>query len=540
MKKRGTTPSSRTYTVMLNAYAGVAHSGMVNETFAPAHKPENLTIERVRRIYDLSQSHIRSVMSRKGGSRDDLGVAYPELDEEEGGPPADKEGEINIFATNAYLKFLGRYGMWQEMEAVYLGMDKEGALAPDQVTYYIMLSTANAIDHYRRAAGADKVELPAIDVGSVGRGYWDAAVRRLCTKTSVRGIDSGLALAAIQCFAAGSPADQRVAEDLIPRLWNLPAPGQPASASGSKATYRLLPKAWTDVLPTLNLDVRSATSLLSTLRRMGNKSLIAHYSRLFMDEPNLRRNADLAFLRVLAHNLGHASDAEGAQNVIDMFQPPTGTDGWPADVYLGILNAARWSADWDVALPTFRRMVALPANVENGGVQSGEGVYKWTSPNGRKEDCRGKKWIEPRPHRVSPAAMSGLFKTALAALKGTGIKPLRQAMAVYEYYGPAQFFSVRTSAGDVDMNAGEAKHWDLGRRDWMVMGEAVELARDLEIATERLLESPKEKGDVEKHEKMKRDAQRVIRIWGRAIDERQGEKGAKGAKPKPRFLKSLE
>lgn len=541
MKKRGTHASSRTFTVMLNAYAGVAHSGVVNDTFAPANRPENLTLERVRRIYDLSQAHIRGVLAkakRGGRSRDDLGVAYPEMDGEEGefGAQPDAEGEVSVFATNAYLKFLGRYGMWKEMEGVFLAMDKEGALAPDQVTYYIMLNTANEMDHYRRGPGEFKAALPEIDVGAVGRGYFDQAVRRLCTSKTERGIDNGLALAALSCFAAGSPADQRVAEDLVPRLWNLPAPGQPASAGGVNGTYNL-PKAWTDVLPTLNLDVRTATSLLSTLRRLGNKSLVAHYTRLMAEDTTLRRNADLALLRVLAHNLAYAGDADGAQAILDTFQPPSGPDGWPVDVYLGVLGAARWAADWDVALSTFRRMVALPPGVERGE-QTGE--YVWTPPNGSKSDVRRRLWVEPRPHRVNATSMSLLFKTALAAHKRTGIKPLRAAADIYEWYGPATFFSVRTSAGDVDMNAGEAKHWDLSRRDIGAIADAVDLARDLEIVAERLIELPRAPGDVERHEAMRRDAQRVVRIWGKTVEERGAGRGEKERKPKPRFLRSLE
>lgn len=522
MKKRGTHATSRTFTVLLNAYAGVAHSGLVNDAFSPAHVPERLTLERVRRIYDLSQAHIRAMLSKAAkneGSRDDLGVAYPE-DYDSEMPTPQPSDEVSVWPTNAYLKFLGRYGMWTEMEAVFLAMDREGPLAPDAATYYTILNTANNVDHYRRSTKEDS-GVPAIEVGSVGRGYFDQAVRALGGQ-----VDERLALAALSCLAAGSPADQRVAEELVPRLWNLAAPGQPASATGAKGTYPILPRSW-HTLPTLALTMRSATALLSTLRRMGNKSLVAHYTRLVADGP-LARDADLALLRVFVHNLAFAGDADGASAVLDTFQPPTGSDGWPTDVYLSVLGAARWAADWDIALSTFRRMVALPPAAEG---QTGK--YVWRAPNGRGQDVRGRAWVAPRAHAVSPAAMGLVFKTALAALKH-GIKPLRAAADMYEFYGPDTFFEVRTSAGVVDMNAGEAKHWDLSRRDYGMVGEAVELARDLELAAERLLETPRAPEDKERHEAMRRDAARVVRIWGKRVEER-GD-----MKPRPRFLRALE
>ncbi|CAK9784770.1 hypothetical protein CC85DRAFT_285246 [Cutaneotrichosporon oleaginosum] len=521
MKKRGTHASSRTFTVLLNAYAGVAHSGMVNETFSPAHRPERLTLERVRRIYDLSQAHIRKMLSkasRNEGSRDDLGVAYPEG--EEGEAPMLPSEEVSVWPTNAYLKFLGRYGMWTEMEAVFLAMDREGPLAPDAATYYTMLSTANNVDHYRRSTKED-IGLPVIEVGSVGRGYFDQAVRTLGGD-----LDERLALAALSCFAAGSPSDQRVAEELVPRLWNLPAPGQPASATGVKGKYTLLPRAWA-TLPTLKLSVRSATALLSTLRRMGNKSLVAHYTRLVAEGP-LARDADLALLRTFVHNLSFAGDADGASAILETFQPPSGPDGWPADVYLSVLGAARWAADWDIALSTFRRMVALPPAAEGGA-----GKYVWKAPNGRGQDVRGRAWVPPRPHDISAPAMGLLFKTALACLKH-GIRPLRAAADIYDFFGPDAFFEVRTSAGVVDMNAGEAKHWDLSGRDYRMIGEAVDFARELELVAERLVETPRSPEDKAKHEGWRRDAARIVRIWGMRVEER-GDR-----KPKARFLRSLD
>ncbi|GMK57633.1 hypothetical protein CspeluHIS016_0404670 [Cutaneotrichosporon spelunceum] len=516
MKKRGTNASSRTFTVLLNAYAGVAHSGVVNDSFSPASKPERLTLERVRRVYDLSQSHIRAMLKAGNeGSRDSLGVAYPE-DHDSDMPATLPSEEVSVWPTNAYLKFLGRYGMWNEMEAIFLGMDREPPLAPDGATYYTMLNTANNVDHYRRSMKDDT--LPSIDAGSIGRAYWDQAVR------SGVDVDERMALAALSCLAAGSPADQRVAEELIPRLWDLPAPGQPASATGAKGTYSL-PRAW-DSLPTLTLDVRTATTLLSTLRRMGNKSLVAHYTRQIADGP-LARGADLALLRVFVHNLAFAGDADGASAILETFQPPSGSDGWPVDVHLSVMGAARWASDWDIALSTFRRMVALAPAAEGRA-----GKYVWKAPNGRAQDVRGRPWVTPRPHAVTPTAMGMLFKTALAVKSDT--RPLRTANDIYEFYGPDAFFEVRTSAGVVDMNAGEAKHWDLSRRDYGLIGDAVELARDLEVAAERLAESARAPGDRDKFEALKRDAARVVRIWGKRVEER-GDR-----KPRPRFLRSLE
>lgn len=540
MKKRGVRPNSRTFTTLLNAYAHLAHSGISAGAFTPAHPPERMTIDRVRIIFEQSQAHIRDEMA-KGEPAEDDGLARPDEDTEQ---PAKKvkESEISTSPTNAYLKFLARFGMWTEMERVFLAMDTTGPLSPDQVTYFTMLRTiVNIAQHNQKPV--EGVSLPMLNAGSTGRMYWDRAVRSLSNTDSedYRKVDEELALVALQCLSLGGSADHRLVEQLLPRLYNLPLPGQPASSSDSTPASSGLPATWTD-LPTFKLSVHSATNILHSLKRMGHKSVTAYYTNLVLNDTRLQEGFDLHALRIIIQNLSEGHDADGALAVLDMYSPPTGKDGWPTDVWNSVLSAARWAADWETALSVFRRMVHLPIGIEVGKPPK---PYTWSPPNGKPVDVRGRPWVKVPPQLADVKSIDLLLKTALAAQKSQGIKPLRQAVTIYRQYAH-DLWNVMSNVvdqrgrprKDEELNLLKDTRQDLTKTTRRAIAERCDLAEDLETAAERLMESPLGTEDEEQLIAMRKEAQQVQMNWKWVLDKlpaavRREHIAARGFKPDP-------
>lgn len=509
-------PTARTFTTLLNAYAGLSHSDIPGGPFTPLQIPERLTLDRVRLIYDQSQRHIENVMKESEPEEaEDLGVAYPEAEEVVEEEPEVNLDEVNITPTNSYLKFLGRFGMWDEMKRVFLAMSPSGSLAPDQITYWTMLMAANNIDRYRRANPEEAEKLPQVDIGPTAKLYWDQAVRQLCPinvspaeRDPKRFMDEQLVLVALQCFAAGRLEDQRLVENLIPRVWGLSSHSQPAVVSSKvakMAAHPDLPAAYA-ALPTFTLSVRSATSLMSIIGRMRNRSMAAHYTHAILDRPHLQKDFDMPALRVAIHNFANAQDVDSVRSVLDSYQPSTGKDGWPLDVWLAALSAARWSADWEAALSIFRTMAHLPPGVELGRATDS---YKFTAPNGRPRDIRGKQWVEGRAHRPDTTAASTLMKTAVA----TGLKSVRQAFLVLEHYGfdhwwiasrPGAKFDLRLRPRNLEMNSNLRK----------MIADRLELANDVADAAERLLVDQKNPQERERIRKWQETAQAVTQNYG--------------------------
>lgn len=499
MKKRGVRPTSRTYTTLLNAYAQVAHSDMQNTGFTPADRPAQLTLDRVRVIYEQSQQHIKRELQR--AQPEDTGLDLPQ-----DGPEDVDEVQVNIRPTNAYLKFLGRFGMWEEMQEVFLGMDPVGPLSPDQVTYTTLFHAINNIDHHRRSMAKSKsdtaVRLPDVQTGPTARLLWDQAVRGLTSPKREPGceLDENVALIALQCFVAGRPEDARLVETLIPQLWGLAAPGKPGVASAAPPQA----DATSNVLPRFKLTVRHATALMSLLARMQRSSLAAHYTHLILDTERLQQGFDLPLLRVAVHNLCAMHDVEAAVNVLDMYSPGTGKDGWPLDVLHAVLSAARWSKDWDAALDVFRRFTFLPPDVENGAP---EGRYEWTSPNGRPTDVRGKKWVRPAPKRPDVRALDLLVRAALAT---SNLKPMRQALSIWAHTGPWYAATVDGQALDLRHPPERVAMTQALRRQ---IGDLVEMARSVQSAAERVLEKPKDDAEKAAVSAILEDTRAFLKSW---------------------------
>lgn len=522
MKRRGTKPTSRTFTTLLNAYAGVAHTNAPVERFNPSARPERLTLDRVNNIYNQSQAHIRAVMEA-AKDEDDIGIAYPSAKQQAQAAAEVNETEVNILPTNSYLKFLGRFGLWEEMQRVFHAMDATGPLSPDQVTYSAMLNAANNIDHYRRqtARHPKAPPLPELNLGATARGLWEQAVRQMCPAGKAHGnreLDDKLAITALECLVSGRPEDQRLVEQLVPRLWALPAYGQVTVASSNPVPAGSDFPASMEHLPHFKLNVASATALMSLLAR-GKASVAAFYTDKIIHSRELQKGLDFAALRVAVHNFADMNDVDAAKAVLDSYQPPTGQDGWPRDVWHAVMSAARWSKDWDAALGTLSRMAQFPTD---GGKS-----YSWKSSNGKKQDVRGMAWVKPRAIVPDAESLDLLLKTALV----TGVKNVRTALGVYERYGEEHFFLwkqavARQGSTDIDMIATRRPPVELNYSSRKAVERGVELAKTLQQAAERVAEYARgqEKEDMEG---LARTGRIIADNWGIVLKRAaEGEAGA--------------
>ncbi|KAK4688338.1 hypothetical protein P7C73_g1775, partial [Tremellales sp. Uapishka_1] len=424
MKKRGIRPTSRTYATLLNAYAGISRPDNA--------LPETTTLSRVTIIYDQSQKHIKECATRLAQlkKKEDVGLAgvKEEADEELLKEIEGLEQEVSLIVTNAYLKFLARFSLWEEMQKVFLTMEQSGPLAPTSITYSTMFSALLSIHLKQRtesSASASKVA-----IGPVARGIWDQAVRRqssIGSEPTVALLDERVVINAMQCLIRGRPEDQRLVPVLVSHIWSISAPGQTSLTSNPTD----LPQHMQN-LPKLKLTLRAAHAIISTLRQGQSQSLAAHYSILFLFEPSLLRQIDQPMVEIAIANLAPIGDIATIQRILDSFTPAAnGT--WSRATWVNALTAARWAGDFPAALGIFRRMTHLPINIETSSSETRgpRAEYKWTSPNGQTKDVRGKDWVKSTPIVPDAGMMGLLLKTAI----GNKPREIRQALNVFDYFG---------------------------------------------------------------------------------------------------------
>lgn len=505
MKKRSFKPNSRTYTTLLNAYAGIRHSADTSDPRG-SRIVEPKTLSRVSIIYDQAETYMAAAqaeLERAANMNDpeELGLATDAMVEEgeDGGYATDVD--VSVGPTNAYLKFLARYGMFKEMDKVFLALPTTGPLSPDIITYTTMFS-ALYDDLNRRGrdakSGSDRSERSMTNPS----GLWTRMCRQYSSTDDhvhtgadgLRSIDESVVLIALKCLSRGDQSSQRTTMDIIDTIWSLPRPSSPSSYNATP----VLRGPTGSALPKLPLSIRAATTIMSVCPKPTDRS---HYAQLFLDRDELRKEIDTPFLIAAIRALSETGDIETVQDILDNYQPRQ-PNHWPLSVWHDALTAARWSKsedqglrsqpDFQSALKVFRRMTHLPAGVEDG---EREGTYEADSPNGKSSDMRGIKWARSPPIEADPKSISLLIKIAL----GRGWREVEQAVNVYQYLQ-----SGLSSADDGQGHLQGRRAKMGGKRQW-----DLELAKDVERACERLLEREWPKDKAREYEKLKEKARRV-------------------------------
>lgn len=556
MRNRGFKATTRTYTVLLNAYAGVAHSE-ADPRFQPAHKVTPRMTERINKLYSDSQEHIvRAIgeIEKAEETNEDLGLGAkddePLEDPEALERLAEEKEEISLAPTNAYLKFLGRYGLWQRMDRIFVAMDEEGPLAPDRITYMLMF---NALNNHHATQFMTPPDPPQdthgfrqtfsavqttreFDVGDKARLLLDKMVRqfhpvlpdkdgnivqkpRVLSKSArrrTRQIDESLVVAMLQALGKGRPEDKELAAALIPHIFGLP-PVKSLSRVPSAVPINLnqttmaVPPSMAQ-LPVLKLSVAGATSVLSLLNKLEQRELAAHYAAYFLRErkAGLFDSFDDTFFQTAIHVLSNVGDIRNIEHIMTNYMPNSRQHGWPLFVWTNAVIAARYAGEWAAARDVFRRMTHLRYGVENGH-SAAELQFKWTPPNGKRQDVRGRRWLAMDARTPDPRIMSQLLRTAIG-LEEPSV--LLQAWRIFRHFPPQTWWMVERTVGGrregVDMRLPVAQALDLdngseGEGESRVGGaqvfgpngvqsqkevrRRVELAQDVEELAGRLLRS---------------------------------------------------
>jgi hypothetical protein len=407
---------------------------------------------------------------------------------------SEEEVDINIGPTNAYLKFLAKYGMMKEMEKVLLAMPTSGPLSPDSITFSTMFS--GLLDKLSKKSSsstgvhADSTTIASVD-GLTATKLWNQVYRQFrdsdpTRSTDKRKIDEDLALIALKCLSRGDQISQRQAMQVIDALWPLPRPSDNRTPTQTRLAAQIQQRP---SLPQLPLTIRAATTIMAVCPKSTDR---AHYAHLFLQKPELQKSIDTPFLITAIRAFSDTGDVQAVLEILNSYQPRQ-PNQWPLSVWHDCLTAARWSTseeqgmknqpDFEAALAIFRKMVHLPPGIEDGQIG---GQYVHTSPNGKAVDALGNKWAKAAPLDPDAKAMSIFIKTAL----GRGWRDVQRAMAVFEYIDGTKFL-------DLDGLGKTARGQGMTGRQW-----AVDLCRDVERACERLLEKDMSDTDKKKYEKL--------------------------------------
>ncbi|WRT64210.1 uncharacterized protein IL334_001139 [Kwoniella shivajii] len=468
MKKRGIRPTTRTFSTLINAYARISHSGDTSfeHDFMPV---KDLTHSRVTILFEQSQQHIKKCMMAESQAKEEIGVASftgEKLfngDIANGNEKTENQDEINISPTNAYLKYLGRHGLWEDMYKVFVGMDQSGPLSPDTVTYTTLLASLHNIHLVRSRlrksqpasthtqTGESTINLDQIQIGPIARGIWDQLSRQFDklrdhnVQDKDRKLDNELFSHMLRCLVKGRYEDQKFAVNLVSKLWGYPPPGQ-ATLASTQATPAGDEKPG---FPSIKPSVQSATSLLQGLSSSKQTVLSSHYATLFLSTPEIQSSADLHFLKSAISALSESGDIGACINILDSYQPPSGIDGWDIQIYKMILQGCRFSSssscgDFNTALEIFKRAVQLPEHAENQSpgikTQDLSKSYEWTSPNGQSKDSRGVSWVKPKPISPDTGILSILLRISMSNNNPT--TSIKQILNIINHFGGERLLSI--------------------------------------------------------------------------------------------------
>jgi hypothetical protein len=480
MKKRGFKPTTRTFTTLINAYAGLKHSEDTMERRTP-RKPEPRTVSRVSLIFDQAQSHLATQVaeSERQESQNDpeeLGLNTTGMVDE--GLVEGEGVDINIGPVNAYLKFLAKYGMMGEMEKVFTAMPTSGPLSPDSITFSTMFSGLYDKLTKRTDPKEMKEAQAPINKGLTASSLWNQVYRQFRDAESPRSsdkrkIDEELALIALKCLSKSDYKSQQQTMQIVDALWPLPRPND----KRTPAQIRLAPP--THSIPHLPLTIRAATTIMAVCPKPTDRS---HYAHLFLLRPELQKHIDTVFLITAIRAFSETGDSPAVLEILQSYQPRK-PNQWPPAVWHDSLTAARWSVsveqgmktlpNFEAALEIMRMMAHLPPGAEDGKIT---GPYIATSPNGKPVDTLGVKWAKAEPVEVDAKPMSIFLKTALSR----GYSEIQRAMNVFNHLDGTKLLDLegarRVAERDVDAQSSKGRQW------------GVDLCRDVERACERLLE----------------------------------------------------
>ncbi|TFK43536.1 hypothetical protein BDQ12DRAFT_184421 [Crucibulum laeve] len=211
MKRRGFSPTSRTFQTMFTGLSRIEHWSSY---------PKQLT--NARSLYDAYLRHVNAV------KRID-----PDSEELSGNP------------LSAYIKILGDAGRYQEIFDVYYAMDSEGPLAPNQFIFTAM---------FHALASAKETSVSIHKSAADAKLLWTQMIKA-SQKSPSFSVDSYLISAAITALSRGRIGEQDFAFQIVRDYFGLSAPDQ----SAGHGTLSLQPQSLAAILRLCNQSEKYET-----------------------------------------------------------------------------------------------------------------------------------------------------------------------------------------------------------------------------------------------------------------------------------------
>ncbi|THV08564.1 hypothetical protein K435DRAFT_825019 [Dendrothele bispora CBS 962.96] len=222
MKRRGHSPTTRTFLTMLNGLSRI-------ETWSSHPKQ----LKNAHSLYSHFQRHIDLVKRADPSS-----------------------SELSTAPISAYVRILGNVGLQQEMFDVYYSLDTEGPMAPD-----IMLYTA----FFQALCVKPSAETGWIQNSTSAKLLWNFMLK--ATKKRKLELDDFVISSAILAMSRGRPADQNFAFEIAAEYFGLTGPGQPSKAGS------------------VPLKSQSLGALLAACRNSERHAEAIHFFQLVLQRP---------------------------------------------------------------------------------------------------------------------------------------------------------------------------------------------------------------------------------------------------------------
>lgn len=319
MKRRGFSPTTRTYATLFNGLARI-------ESWHSYTKQ----LKNAESIYTYFMRHLQSVQ------KDD--PRSPELD---------------ISPLAAYIRILGEAGEYQKIFDVYYELDPSGPLAPNHLIFTAMFS---AIARFNAAARKQLNSTPAGVVDT--KLLWKQTVTASERPRGIE-IDPHLVTCAIQALAGGRQPEQALAFQLVRDYFGLTKAGD----SITTGKFPLSPQALIAALMLCNTS-HKPTLCLHYFRHLTDRRSKLHQQRAeeLLDrghiEEALKAHVNLAALG--APNQG----VEAVQTLEYMIRREFTASNGPKirpskTTFELVLMACFRGADWSSACATFQLMTGL-------------------------------------------------------------------------------------------------------------------------------------------------------------------------------------
>ncbi|KAI0081844.1 hypothetical protein K474DRAFT_1613127 [Panus rudis PR-1116 ss-1] len=376
MKRRGFVPDGRTYMTMLSGLSQIKDWKMYSKQLDHAHS-----------LYEKGLAYLEKLKELEPNSK-----------------------FMNNHFINAYLKILVNAGLYDKVFDVYMAMDTEGPLAPDQFTYSILF---HALVQRSTTAPKSDVSEAMLKSASDARLLWRQMTKSLSKRPNVA-IDPYVVSSAIRALTRGSPFDSHLAFDILREYAGLTKPGEPRVEPLVKMNHFILQAA---------LELCNVT---------GKHRLAVHWLQLALKMiPSEIDRRHLNQVHAAHVNLGNAGVLDGESSSFKLLQwqleravvhqqeqlrPDSST-------YFYVMLDCWRIGDWASAARTFEMMTGYKMEQFNDGMEG---------PPTRVKRSKG---LDIRPN----TQIMSCFARASFAPNDPSI--FRQVLRIISFYGDDYFLS---------------------------------------------------------------------------------------------------